>query len=352
MNLSKRPTIVDIANKVGITPSAVSKALNNHPRISAATREAVLKAAKELHYHPNSLATGLRKRRSGLIGILVPAIHYSFFATAIKGAEEILSAEGYNVIIAQSKDQADVERKQLEGFLRAQVEGIIASIAAGTRDFSFYRNLSTETPLVLFDRTLDDEDISSVTVDDFNGAIKAVDHLVEMGYTKIAHLAGYSHVMPFGKRIDGYKSAMKKYQFPIRSEYIIQCAPNKDEGARAMERLLQLSDPPDAIFAASDYLAFGAIKALKNHNVEVPRDFGIVGFSNEEFSSQVSPSITTVDQFSETMGSAAARLLLDQLSHSAKGNSFVAQKRILSPKLIIRQSSAHRDATVNPVNVR
>lgn len=122
-----------------------------------------------------------------------------------------------------------------------------------------------------------------------------------------------------------------------------QCAPNKDDGSKVAELLLPLPEPPDAIFAVSDYLAFGAIRAIKEYGFRIPEDIGIVGFSNEEFSSQVSPSITTIGQFSETMGASAAELLIEQLHHSKRGNDFIAQKRILSPKLIIRQSSRRSD---------
>jgi LacI family transcriptional regulator len=335
----KKVTIVDIAVKLGITPSAVSKAFSDHPRISVATKKNVQAAARELGYQRNALATGLRNGKSGLIGVLVPGIHYSFFAAAIKGAEEILSDQGYSVIIAQSRDGFEFEKRQLEGFVKAQVEGIIASLATETKEYDHYKALVGNTPLVLFDRTFEDERISTVTIDDFSGAVKAVDHLVEMGYRKIAHIAGYQHVQPFGKRIEGYEFALTKHGLRVREDYIFQCAPNKGEGAKVANALLDMAEPPDAIFAASDYLALGAIRAIKERGLEVPKHIGIVGFSNEEFSSQVSPSITTIDQFSESLGSVAAKSLIDQLKVTLTGGVFVARRDILSPKLIIRSSS-------------
>lgn len=347
----RKSTIVDIANKLGITPSAVSKALSDHPRISNETKVAVLDAVKELDYHPNPLATGLRKGKSGLIGILVPGIHYSFFATAIKGAEEFLSKEGFSVIITQSKDSFAHEKKQIEGLVRAQVEGVIASMAIETKDTLYYKALSRDIPLVLFDRTFDDEHVSSVIIDDFAGAVKAVDHLVEMGYRRIAHLSGYDHILPFKRRIDGYKSALAKNELSFREEYLLPCAPNKDEGAKAMERLMALTEPPDAIFAASDYLAFGAIRTIKSRGLKIPDDIGVVGFSNEEFSSQVSPDITTIDQFSEIQGASAAELLVEQIRYGKKGSELIGQKRILYPRLIVRQSSLRIGNTATTTQV-
>ena len=339
--MKKKTTILDIASKLGITPSAVSKAFNNHPRISSETKKAVIEMGESLGYKPNYMATGLRKGKSGLVGMLVPGIHYSFFATAIKGAEEILSQHGYNVLIAQSKDSYEVEKKQLEGFLRAQVEGIISSVAMNSKTYEHYRVIAEDTPLVLFDRTYDDENISTVTIDDFGGAVKAVDHLVEMGYKKIAHIAGYNHVLPFKKRIEGYKSALAKHGLTFRKDFIFQCAPNNDEGTQVANKLLDMENPPDAIFASSDYLAYGAIKAIMDRGLKIPEDIGVVGFSNEEFSSRVSPSITTIDQFSEVMGSTAARSLIVQLS-SDNQKEAVPQRHILTPKLIVRNSSLRK----------
>lgn len=337
--MKRKVTIIDIANKVGITPSAVSKALSDHPRISAETKSAVLAAVRELDYKPNHLATALRSGKSGLIGMIVPAIHYSFFAWAIKGAEDVLSKQGFSVIITQSNDNFLQEKKQIEGLMRAKVEGVIASMALETKDISHYKSLSLEIPLVLFDRTFEDAHVNSVIIDDFTGAVKAVDHLVEKGYRRIAHLAGHNHILPFARRISGYKSALEKHGLPFRGEYLFECAPNKDEGSKVTEQLLSMPEPPDAIFAASDYLAFGALKAIKNKGLRIPEDVGIVGFSNEEFSSQVSPSITTIDQFSETMGGSAAELLIGQLQQGRRGTEFMAQKITLSPELIVRQSS-------------
>jgi len=220
--MKKKATIVDIANKLGITPSAVSKALSNHPRISVETKKNVLEAVKALDYQPNYMAMGLRKGKSGLVGILVPGINYNFFATAIKGAEEVLSKQGYSLIIAQSNDSFEQEKKQIGGLLRAHVEGVIASLAIETKDPIYYKALAVETPLVLFDRTFENDHISAVIIDDFGGAVKAVDHLVEMGYKQIAHLAGYQHILAFGNRIEGYKSALKKHGLPFRQEYLFE----------------------------------------------------------------------------------------------------------------------------------
>ncbi len=340
--MKRNATIVDIATHLGITPSSVSKAFSNHPRISAETKARVIKTAIQLGYVPNSLATGLRKGRSGLIGVVVPGIHYSFFSTAIKGIEEQVTANGYNVIIVQSRDSFEFERNQLQNLLRAQVEGIIASIAITTKNYKPFREVAARVPVVLFDRTFSRSGLSEVTIDDFQGAVAAVEHLISMGYKRIAHLAGFSHIRPFSKRIEGYKHALEKHGLRFRQEYIFECAPNSNEGEFAMEHLLKLKTPPDAIFAASDFLAYGAMQVAIKNGIKIPRDLGIVGFSNEEFSAQITPAISTIEQYSERLGSIAANLLIDQLAVEKKGGNYVVEKVVVAPKLIIRQSSLRK----------
>lgn len=340
--MKRKATIVDIAAHLGITPSSVSKAFSNHPRISAETKARVTKTAIQLGYVPNSLATGLRKGRSGLIGVVVPGIHYSFFSTAIKGIEEQMTVNGYNVIIVQSRDSFELERNQLQSLLRAQVEGIIVSIAMSTRDHTPFKEIAGRVPVVLFDRTFSRSGLSEVTIDDFQGAVAAVDHLVSMGYRRIAHIAGFSHVRPFAKRIEGYKHALNKHGLRFRQEYIFECAPNSNEGEFAMERLINFKTPPDAIFAASDYLAYGAMQVAIKNGFKIPKDLGVVGFSNEDFSRQVTPAISTIEQYSERLGSIAATLLMDQLAAEQKGGNYVIRKQVIVPKLIIRESSMRR----------
>lgn len=337
--MKKKSTIVDIAAKLGITPSAVSKAFSDHPRISSETKRKVLKVARELGYKPNSLATGLRKGRSGLIGVVVPGIHYSFFSTAIKGIEEVLTDHGYNAVIVQTRDSEELEIRQLDALMKARVEGVLASVAMLTKNYRAYRELSKDVPLVLFDRTFSYRGINEVMINDFAGAVSAVRHLIAMGYKRIAHLAGFDHVRPFAERIAGYRSALKEAGMQVREDYIVHCAPDNEMAEKAMEQLLELSEPPDAIFAASDYQAYGAMQAVLKRGMKIPQDVGIVGFSNEAFTQQVTPSISTVDQFSEQLGASAATILLEHLEAITDQKAFKAHRKVIEPKLVVRQSS-------------
>ena len=337
--MRKKTTIVDIAEYLGITPSAVSKAFSDHPRISAKTKKAVLEAAEKLGYQPNYLATGLRKGRSGLIGVLVPGIHLSFFATIIKAMEETLSEGGYNVIIAQSQDDYEKEYAHLEGFMKAQVEGIIASVALETRDTDHYKKIGKRIPLVLFDRTLRDLEVSKVVVDDYIGSVKAVDHLVSKGYRHIAHIAGYEHIEPFRVRIQGYQDALKKHGIGLREEFIRPCRLTVADGVDILDDLLKLPTPPDAVYAASDLPAYGALTVLKERKLKVPEEFGVIGFSNETYTSMVTPSISTMEQHSENIGVLAAKSVMEQLTYFYEGKEYVPRQNVLTPRLVVREST-------------
>ncbi|RED94979.1 LacI family DNA-binding transcriptional regulator [Marinoscillum furvescens] len=337
--MKKKITIVDIANHLGITPSAVSKAFSDHPRISDKTKKAVRQAAEQLGYHQNTLATGLRRGRSGLIGVLVPGIHFSFFSTIIKAIEETLSEKGYSVIISQSRDQLAKEIRQLDNLMKAQVEGVIASVSLETNNSAHFQKICKRIPVVLFDRTLRDLEVSKVVVDDYMGSIKAVDHLVEKGYRRIAHIGGLSHVEPFRIRQEGYRAGMQKHGLEILEGYEQSSKLTVADGESIMNDLLKLPSPPDAIYAASDLPAYGVIKCLKERGIAVPQEVGVVGFSNEAYTEMVSPTITTLEQHSENMGLIAAKSMLEQLQHQYDDKEYVPQQSTLTPKLVIRESS-------------
>lgn len=338
MNKSKT-TISDIARALGITPSAVSKALNQHPRISEQTRKAVAEMAEQLNYQRNQLATALRKGSSQLLGVLIPATNLNFFSSVIKGVEEAAQQAGYQVIIAQSKDHPQKEEDQLTLMANLQVDGILATIANKTTHYGhFERLVQKQIPLVLFDRTAEGLDVGQVLIDDFAGAYKAVSHLAEQGYQRIAHLAGFHHVTPYRKRQQGYLAALKDHGLAALPEWLIESELDVADGRRIAEQLLALPQPPDAFFASSDAAALGVFQTLQDRGWQVPQQVGIVGFSNEPFTALLSPSLSTVDQQSELMGAQAAELLINQIQNPDFQN-FNQKKIILEPQLIIRQSS-------------
>lgn len=334
----KRTTIHDIANKLNVTASTVSRALNDHPKISASTKKLVRQMAKELSYQPNSLAAALRNGRSNIVGVIVPQADRNFFSAVINGIEEVVNKAGYNVIICQSNDSLEKEKSNLRALLEAQVDGILVSYAKETTDFTHYQKIIKKgVPLILFDRQDESLNTGAVVIDDYLGAYKATEHLIEQGCRRIVHFSGPENVSIYRERRRGYEEALKRHKIDFDNELIIHSNLKLADGRQHGHDIAQWKHLPDAIFSASDYSAMGAIESLKKHNVKIPDQIAVVGFSNESFTSFVDPGLSTVDQHSKKMGQFAAQLFLDQIK--SNGTALTAQKTVLTPELIIRGSS-------------
>ncbi|WP_298537423.1 LacI family DNA-binding transcriptional regulator [uncultured Algibacter sp.] len=335
--MEKKTTIYDIAKKLGITGATVSRALNNNPKISKATKALVLKTAVEMNYEQNKLALALKSGKSFNVGVVVPRIDMIFFASIIRAIEDELAPHGYHIIICQTHDDEEKENKYLDTLLNAQVDGILIS-SSNKKTKPFNRVLLKNIPLVFFDRKQVMNGVSSVTIDDFDGAYKATKHLIMEGYTRIAHFSGNRDIDIYKNRFLGYKQALIDHDIKFSTNYVIQTPSNTVAGRQALKQLLKLKQAPDAIFSASDLAALGAIQELKQHSIKIPDEFAVVGFSNEPFTKFMEPSISTVDQSPLKMGEIAAQVFLQQVSNSS--GKKVKKNIILPPELIIRKSSS------------
>jgi LacI family transcriptional regulator len=332
------PTIHDIAKELNITASTVSRALNDNPRISEATKKAVLKVAKRLNYQPNHIAAALRNGRSNIIGIIVPTADRSFFGSVIRGIEEVAKNAHYNVMICQSHDDYESEVSTVEALLNARVDGIIVSFAKNTENFDHFRKVYDKgIPLVLFDRSFQGLDVSRVVIDDYLGAYQATEHLIQQGCRRIAHFTSLKKISIYKERLRGYREALEAYSIPYRNELVLESYLQYEDGRVGLDQLLQLKELPDAIFSASAYSAVAALSACKEKGITVPEQIAIVGFANEDFTSFCDPPMSTVDQQSMQIGNAAAEIFLEQISVGRQ--RFVPKRIVLTPELIVRRSS-------------
>lgn len=338
----KRTTIHDIAKELNVTASTVSRALQDHPRISRETKKAVLKVARKLNYQHNSLAAALRKGKSNLIGVIVPTADRNFFGTIIHGIEEVVNKSGYRVIISQSNDHLSKEKANIDALLEAQVDGILASITQETIEFDHYLKIQKRgIPLILFDRVTDELNISTVVINDFQGAYKAVQHLIDQGCRRIVHFTGQQNLSIYKERLKGYEQALKENGLPFDDELVLYGDTQLDSGEELCKKILAMPKLPDAIFSASDYTAIGALHCLKRHGIKIPEQIAIVGFSNEVFTTFVDPALTTIDQHGKMMGQKAADLFLEQVE--SDDLMIIPQKTVLDPELIIRKSSIKKE---------
>lgn len=331
-------TILDIAKELKISKSTVSRALTNDPNIRAETKARVLELAEKWDYQRNMLALSLSKSKTNTIGIIVPDFKSSFFPNVILGAQQIAERAGYNTLICQSNEHYDIEVKNSRLMLANQVDGLLISICRETRNFDHLEVFQRKgIPLVLFNRVTDEIKCPKVMVDDYEGAYRAVEHLIKKGRKRIAHLGGPSSLKLSEKRLNGYKAALRKYKIPEDEELILSYNLDIDKVHIYVNHLLSLDNPPDAIFTVNDPTAIEVIRIIKKKKFRVPKDISVVGFSDDAVSSLIDPPLTTVSQPVFEMGQIAAELLIDFLKKDI--SQWKPVVKVLDTKLIVRSSS-------------
>lgn len=340
--MKKKTTIHDIAKALGVTASTVSRALQDHPRISDATKKQVVAMAKKMNYQPNSIAAALRRGTSNLIGILIPTVDRNFFGSVVRGVEEVLNETGYNVIITQSNDSSEKEKQNIKALLEAQVDGILASFAKDTTSFEHYEEIVKRgIPLILFDRMDESLKVDSVVIDDYQAAYKATEHLIEQGCRRIVHFAGPDNVSIYRDRQRGYEDALRRNNIETDPELVMRSNVKFESGRELGKKISTMTNTPDGIFSSSDFAAMGAIEMLKKRGFSIPEDIAVVGFSNESFTGLVDPPLSTVEQHSKKMGNFTANLFLERIKN--KKGTHTPAKTVLTPELIIRRSSLRKD---------
>jgi DNA-binding LacI/PurR family transcriptional regulator len=336
--MSENITIKDIAKRLYISVSTVSRALQGSHRVNATTRAKVMKVARELNYQPNALALNLRKQKTNTIGIIIPGFIIQFYSSAISAIQTTMEKHGYNVIICQSNESYATELKNLQTLTSYRVDGIIASVSKETSNVDHFRQLiHLGVPLVFFNRTLPELNASTITIDDFDGAKKAVHHLATNGSKRIAIIMGPKNLHIYENRLKGYCSGLKANNLKLDNDLIKITDLSVESIIDAVENLMALKNPPDAIFTANDDSTFLTLALLKEKGVKIPDDVALVGYTSEPKAEYVTPAITTVERPTAAIGKLAAELLLNQLKPN-KGEKTTEVKK-LKANLIVRQSS-------------
>lgn len=331
-------TIIDIAQKLSISKSTVSRALTGHPSVRADTRQAVMELAQQMDYQRNMLAINLSSSQSKTIGIIVPEFVTSFFPIVIMGAQEIAAQAGYSVLISQSNETYETEVANAKVMLANRVDGVLISITRETKNFDHFAIFKRKgIPMVFFNRVCHEIEAPKVVVDDYEGAFKATEHLILSGKQRIAHLAGPPSLYISRKRLEGYKDAHRKHKRPLIDELIISYDLNLEKVKIYVKYLLDLPEPPDALFAVNDPTALEALKVIKERGLVIPEQIAVVGFSNDYGSALIEPGLTTVAQPTREIGQVSAQLLLDQIDTDS--SVWKPITRVLKTELIIRGSS-------------
>lgn len=343
LNMSqKRITIYDLAKELGISPSYISRALNEHPSINKKVVESVKKKAQELNYSHNSHAANLRQGSSKTIGVIVPHINQSFFSEVISGIEEVCFENNHSLVICQSHELYKQECKAVETLIHQNVDCILISIASETKSIEHLQSIKNHRiELIQFDRFL--ENVDSVKVFNNNKEVSydVTKILIEQQYKRIAFLGGPNHLTTFQHRKEGFLAAINDCKVQIPTNFIVENVLSKEKAIEVANELLNTIEPPDAFLTVSDHQSLGVLQVAQSKGIIVPEQLGIFGFANEEFTSIIQPTLSTVDQRSKQLGRKAANIYF-----KLKANNEVVltanKEEIVSCEILERNSSIRK----------
>jgi LacI family transcriptional regulator len=332
-------TMKRIAGELGVSITTVSKVLNNQPDISEATRTRVLAKVEELGYQRNAVARSLSLRRTHTLGIVIPDLMHSFFVEVIAGIEPVASVRGFGLLLCSSSEDPGKERAELDMLRGRQVDGIVLASADASANTDMLLQLTRQgTRLVMIDR--DDHPgvkCHRVLTDDEQVGVLATSHLLDVGRRAIAHIGGPA-IVHAKRREKGWRDTLKARGIKPADEWIVRGGFMEADGYRGMKRLLTVRPKIDAVFAANDPAAIGAMKAIWEAGLRVPDDIAVVGVGDIALGDLLRVPLTTVGWSRRDQGRHAAELLLNDL----EGDLDRAQRIIIPPRLIVRESSAQR----------
>lgn len=330
-------TLQIIADQTGLSVTTVSRILNNKSqkyRISDRAKLLVLETARQLNYRPNQVARSLRLKKTQTIGLIVPDISNPFFAHVTRNIQKNVFNNGYSLIVCNTDEDINNEKEQLELLRRKNVDGFI--IMAVGIEYEHIIDLQRDNiPFVLLDRCFEEVNTNSVVVDNFDGAFLATEHLIQNGHRRIAIIQGLVNTYTNSVRVEGYRYALKKYNIPIEESLIVGNDFREENGYIETKLLLNMDQPPTAIFTTSDLITLGAYKTIHEENLSIPDDISIIAFDDIDFAKYLQAPLTVIRQPENMMGEAAVKLLFEDINNSSSNHK---KRIVLKPELIIRDS--------------
>lgn len=335
--MSKRPLrIADIAKKAGVSPATVSRVLNNHPYVRDEIRQRVLKIIEETGYQPNLAARSLATQRTGILGFVIPRTVHTFFsdpyfARVTEGIAQACNAHDYTLSLFLFYTVED-ERRMIPRLTRkGLVDGIIVQ-STHLQDEVLMRVMDGEVPFLLAGRPVAPLNVSYIDVDNVAGGYQATVHLLQLGRKRVATIAGPLTTSAGIDRLEGYRKALRERGLPVDEQLIVEGDFTEMGGYYAMRRLLPLE--PDAVFVASDGMAVGALRAIREVGKQVPRDIAIVGYDDLPIAQSTTPPLTTIRQPILRFGARAVEVLLDIIENG----STPPRRVVLGTELVVRAS--------------
>jgi LacI family transcriptional regulator len=328
-------TIRDVARRAGVSPMTVSRVINESARVSSHTRGRVEEAIAQLGYVPSRPARGLSRQRTGTLALIVPDVANPFFTLIVRGAEDVARRAGYRFILCDTRADLAIEGEVIEEMIAHRVEGIlIAPVSDRSRDH-LRRLAKFDVPFVLIDRTVRGIDSDAVLGDSAGGARRLVEHLISLGHRRIGLIVESDDVSTARDRRLGYEAALAAAGIPLDPELVADATVDPRGGFDGMRRLLELGDPPTAVFTVNNLVAVGAIEAVRAAGLEVPDDIALVCFDDIEYASRLYPFLTVMEQPAETFGTLSTQLLLERIDRRGPERKRVV---VLAAEFVVRRS--------------
>lgn len=333
----KVPTIKEIARRLNISISTVSRALHDHPSIGLRTKMQVQKLAAEMNYEPNQTAIQFKQGKTFTIGLILPNLMEEYFSLAINGVEQVALENNYNVLIGQSHDNLEREQKILETMRRHRVDGIVVSISKQTNNIEHFEQLEKyKIPVVFFDRVPNTPNIHSVWCSLYYSTIDAVELLFRKGHKRVAYMQGPLSLNIKNERLEGYYEAHKRNKAPVNESLIVTTDLSKEDTERAFEKLLSLKEKPTAILAFNDTVALDTIQYAKKKKLKIDKDISVVSYANWPITSYLDfPPIASVEQFPYEQGVRATELLFKLLNTKSPEGTIPYENVVLKSELIV-----------------
>ncbi len=339
MRSNKEVTIYDIAKKLNISATTVSRGLKDHPAINKDTKQRIFDLAKALGYQTNKFASNLRKQKTNTIGVIVPRLNSLFMSSVLSGIEKVANNAGYNLIITQSFETEEKEKTNAHTMFNNRVDGLIVSLAYDTKKYAHFDPfIKKNIPLIFFDRVAEDTPSTKVLIDNFKAGFLATSHLIEQGCKNILHITGNLKRNVYRDRLNGYKKALEENGIAYNKEMLIVNDLSEQSILDCLTNdVLKRKKLPDGLFVANDASAAFALTIFKEAGLKVPEDIAIVGFNNDLISRVTEPTITTINYPGTEMGETLARIIISHLE--GNNNLNYTGTVILNTELMIRNSS-------------
>ena len=331
----KPATLKEIAQRLQVSVSTVSRALHNHHSIGIRTKTKVQKLAQELNYEPNQAAISFKQGKTMIIGVILPDLGEEFFSMAINGIEDVATKNNYTVLIGQSHDVTEREIKIVDTMRRQRVDGLLVSLSKTTRSYGHFEQLKKyKIPVVFFDRVPDLADAYTVSCNLENSSVELVDWLFNRGHRSIGFMKDPDALIHSKQRLNGYYDGLKKHQLKIDNSFVVSTDLTKMKTQQAMQKLLALKKRPTAVIAFNDYVALDAIKYTRSLGMKVNKDIFFVSYANLPITSYMDdPPIASVEQFPYQQAEKATTILL-QLIHSKGMTENIPHNVLLESKVV------------------